>query len=360
MKDDADDGILRHSPPSQPFTPPPGTDHLADIEAHVAQHFGAVRGVFHELVSDLVHVDLLFVEIGPEHPWITVVTSGMSDLPMAVPAGSTAPPRIELVLRLMANHPLDQAAWQDERHYWPFRHLKQLARMPHQLATWFAAGQTVATDPPTPVAPGEDFCGFGFVELLNPAARELRAADGTTIAFLQVVPLYREELEWKLAQGPKANALADLFDSEALRLAYHGRPPLRGKAWDARVAGLVELQRRGRRLVLGMAIGLGLLSLAEVAAGWADDAKVRWARLCFGLSLAWWLAEGRVWARWLWVVLGGLGAVASGVVVATIGVSNWRTVHLAAASPVLAGVALGLVFAPSVRAWYLGLRLRSR
>ncbi len=348
---------IRHGDRTKPFAPPEGASHLDEIEAHVKRHFGACDTVWHEMISDLVHLDVLVVEPTEERPYYTLVTSGMSDLPMRVPDGSTDPRRVELVMRAMPPVPFDNESMRDEAVYWPVRHLKQLARMPHALDTWLAVGQTVSTDPPEPVAPGIDFCAFGCLELLDPAARRLRAQDGTEIAFLQVVPLYREELDWKLAEK-RPGALDVLFTAEILRCAMAERPRL-GEPGPAAWADVGS--PRGRRIVLAIAVGLGVLGVLDAAASYADLGKLRISRCGLTVMLAWYLTQGSAWARWIVVALQTIGVVAGIVLFVQKGWQpTWLQLQLAVASPVWLASAVLLAFAPSVRAWFAAHRPPSK
>ena len=339
---------IRHQDPHKPFTPPSGKSHLEAITAHVEQHFGKVDRVFHEAISDLVHLDILIVEPTAEVPYLTLVTSGMSELPMTVPAGEIGPRYAELVMLLMPDHPMDQESWQDPKNYWPIRHLKQLARMPHTLDTWLAAGQTVSTDPPEAVAPGVPFCGLGVLEVLDPAARRLRVDDTVEIGFLQVVALHPEELQAKLAGD--AGSLAELFDSEVLRVVFNTRPNLFSGSPEV----LLARMRRGGRLIVLAGCLLALTSVADLLSCYADGTRLVWGRFAFGLSLAWWVGEGKVWARWVAVVLMGLGVVGAAVLLNRAGFASYRLLMLAASIPIWIGVAVLLLVPPSVRFWYLG------
>ncbi|MBK9387913.1 MAG: suppressor of fused domain protein [Planctomycetes bacterium] len=82
--------------------------HLAAITAHVEKHFGKVALVFHELISDELHLDVLLVAPCEDRPCWTLVTSGMSEKPMSVPAGETAPRRAELLMTLDPGWEMDR------------------------------------------------------------------------------------------------------------------------------------------------------------------------------------------------------------------------------------------------------------
>ena len=96
--------ILVHSR-QKDFTPPQGEEHIEAIGAHIERHLGPVSGVFHEIISDLVHIDVHVVPANEQFPYLRLVTSGMSDLPMTVPAEVDAdvPRYMELMVTLPAD-----------------------------------------------------------------------------------------------------------------------------------------------------------------------------------------------------------------------------------------------------------------
>ena len=184
--------------------------HMAAIEAHIEAHIGPPNMVYHEIVSDLVHLDVHVVEPTPERPFRTLVTSGMSDLPMALPPGVDISPRAELLLCLPPEWSLDADSLADERRYWPIRWLKILARLPHTYNTWLAPSHTVPNgEPPTPFAPDTRLCAMlvSSPMLFGEGVHHLRVGEDTSISFYSAVPLYKEEMDLKLTRG--FNALLD-------------------------------------------------------------------------------------------------------------------------------------------------------
>lgn len=334
-----------------PFQPPGGEEHLEEITAHVERHFGPVARVHHELLSDHVHLDVLVVEPTAERPWYVLVTSGMSDLPMPVPKAGSGPRHAELVVMVSPPESLAEAALADEANYWPIRHLKRLARLPHALGTWFGPGHTIADDPPEPVAPGVPFCGFGVLELLAPEARRLRTRDGLEIAFWQLVPMYRDELEWKLLQADPG-VLTELFDAPALRLAMNERPSLKGAAYDARVQHLVDGAEAGRQVLWAIAALVGALAVIDAVACLADGARLPLSRFALTLTLAVQLGQGRRWAYWATLALQVVGIVMGVVVLLRDGLASWRMIGLGLAVPLWAAMVAALLLLPSVRAFY--------
>ena len=186
--------IYRHKERSIPFQPAAGDpEHIERISEHIERHFGPVAGVYHELISDLVHIDVHVVNPTPQRNCYTLVTSGLSEAPMSVPEGLEALRFAELFIQLPPTWPLHELnkvaarrreespaeAAAAERWYWPIRWLKTLARLPHEYDTWLGEGHTVPNgDPPEPYAEGTALCGAMLVEptLVPPGRRGAGAA----------------------------------------------------------------------------------------------------------------------------------------------------------------------------------------
>ena len=201
--------ILRHGAREREFQLAIGDeDSIERISAHIEEHIGPVAVVFHELISDLVHVDIHMVAPTAERPYHTLITSGMSDLPMTTPAGADLPRYAELIISLPPEWRLTQEAFNDERNYWPIRLLKTLARLPHEHETWLGFGHTIPHngDPAEPYAKNTELCCalLSQPQLIPEPALGITVDDEKTIWFYSVVPLYRDEMEFKLKKGSDA------------------------------------------------------------------------------------------------------------------------------------------------------------
>jgi predicted Zn finger-like uncharacterized protein len=226
--------IWRHGPRTKQFTPAFGDEAtIHAIDEHITRHLGPVAGVFHELVSDLVHIDIHMVAPTDARPYHTLVTSGMSDRPMTVPTGAEEFRYAELMLCLPPEWPLTEEAFQDEVNYWPIRWLKILARFPHEYETWLGYGHTVPNgDPPEPYAPNTKLC---CALLLTPSLApkefaQLRVSAAKTIHFYALVPLYLAEMEFKLKHGVEAlaerlcaNDVTELLDVKRVNVCKGSR-----------------------------------------------------------------------------------------------------------------------------------------
>ncbi|MCA8973725.1 MAG: suppressor of fused domain protein [Planctomycetes bacterium] len=320
-----------------------GGDHLEAIRAHVERHFGPVTMVWHETVSDLDHLDVLVVEPSDDRPLWTLVTSGVSERAMTVPAGVATPRFAELVMHVAIGHPMRQDALQDERNNWPIRQLEQLARRSRESGTWLGPGQTIAGDPPRPVAPGVPFCAMAIVELLEPEVRRLRVGDDKEIAFYQVLALHPEELRARLAGELD---LEEMFDDDVLRAIYNTRPPL---LLDAAEIGAAY--RRGQLLTRIAVVLLGVTIAGDATGCLADGAALPWFRIGFGAVLLALILGGSGFARWFGIAMAVVAAVAGGFELLGAGLPTWRHVATAASIPLwLLGAGL-LWFGSVVGVW---------
>jgi hypothetical protein len=208
--------IYRHSEPTA-WQQPEGEACIEQISDHIEEHLGKIESVFHEIVSDTVHIDVHWVKPNADYPFHRLITSGMSDLPMQTPEGAPVPRFVELMMTLPPEWKIDQASFEDEKWYWPVRELKFLARLPHKYNTWLGFGHTVPNgDPPEPFAPGTKLCGAILVPSVTVPEKFhcLRIDAEKEITFYAVVPLHESEMNLKLNKG--IDELLTLFGNKDL------------------------------------------------------------------------------------------------------------------------------------------------
>ena len=179
------------------------------IEGHIQQYFGNFETVFHELSSPDIHVDICVVPPSEEHDYYTLVTMGMGAHRMNVPEelAEYKLERAELAIALPKDWKLKYEDMKNERWYWPIRLLKDLARLPIASDTWLGFGHTL--DQQEDFAENTKLCA---AILTDPQGTEDGSEvcilpSGEEVNFYQVIPLYWDELEYKLAHD--ADALLD-------------------------------------------------------------------------------------------------------------------------------------------------------
>ncbi|PYE47663.1 suppressor of fused domain protein [Paenibacillus barcinonensis] len=208
--------ILRHKQLEREFQ---STSYVEDkwlkrIETHADKYLGEAESVFHELVSDHVHIDVHVVRPTPERNYYTLYTTGMSALAMNTPEDAQEYEYAELVMCLPPDWPLLQEELDNSENYWPIRWLKTMARLPHDYDTWLSWGHTVPNgDPALPLSGNTDMCAFIVLPPLevHEDFLTLDMEDGQTVHFYAILPIYLEELEHKLEYG--LDALLDQFEA---------------------------------------------------------------------------------------------------------------------------------------------------
>ena len=175
-------------------------EEMEAVEEHIEQYFGKFENVFHELVSPDIHVDICIVPPTEERDYYTLVTMGMGAHRMNVPEelAEYKLERAELAIALPADWKLDQESMKDEKWYWPIRLLKSLARLPINCDSWLGHGHTVENR--EPFADNTKLC---TATLIGPQGTEdgsevCTLPGGEEVNFYQVIPLYEDELDYKL------------------------------------------------------------------------------------------------------------------------------------------------------------------
>ena len=181
-------------------------EEMEAVEGHIEQYFGKFENVFHELVSPDIHVDICVVPPSEERDYCTLVTMGMGAHRMNVPEelAEYKLERAELAIALPADWKLDQESMKDEKWYWPIRLLKSLARLPINCDSWLGHGHTVENR--EPFADNTKLC---TATLIGPQDTEdgsevCTLPGGEEVNFYQVIPLYEDELDYKLEHDTDA------------------------------------------------------------------------------------------------------------------------------------------------------------
>jgi hypothetical protein len=188
------------------------TARFAEAREEVYQRFfGTAVNISHEVLPLIPHIDVhVYSRELSGRGCSTLVTSGMGDVEMRLPArAKDAPKRVELILYCSEPRQeyIDTMRW--------------LAHFPHDNKTWLSFGHTVPNgNPPAP------FWGSSVLDtiLLLPTVvkrdatlpQELKLA-GEPVHFLWVVPLTTAECELKLSKG--LDAILELFEQ-------HRHPPV--------------------------------------------------------------------------------------------------------------------------------------
>lgn len=184
-------------------------EHAEEINRHFEALFpNREEFVFHELISDLVHIDVNIMRPTGEKPYYVMYTTGMSDLPMTLPEEIADREDLkygELFMFLPKEwNPGESGQLNSDMpdsEYWPIRLIKYLARFPHECDTWLGWGHTIPNGPDyEPICADSQMGGVVLVQI-GGGMGSMESEDGKKINFYMVVPAYREEIEFKLEYG---------------------------------------------------------------------------------------------------------------------------------------------------------------
>ncbi|MEG0592910.1 MAG: suppressor of fused domain protein [Coprobacillus sp.] len=190
---------------------------LNELEEYIADNFGDFKEVFHEIASPDIHVDIAVIEPNEKDDYYKLMTMGMGAHRMNVPAefDEYKLNYAELMICLPKEWDIQS---DDENKYWPIRWLKSLARLPIDCDTWLGYGHTIAVgENHETLSDNNKFEGIGLVEAMdkNNESAILIMNKKKVVRFYQLVPLYGEEMDYKL-KCQDIGKLLEKFDEKDL------------------------------------------------------------------------------------------------------------------------------------------------
>lgn len=209
---------------------------MKEYENYISKNFGNISKVYHELYSPDIHVDIIIIPPTPEQNFYKLITEGVGAYKMNVPemVKQFELERMELITYL----PPDWDMKIDKQYGWIISNLKLIGRLPISQDTLICSGQTVSYYNSDKIK-DNIFCA----SLLIPASNNKKQLDFRfdrkgKINFYQIIPLYKEELEYKLDNG--LEALIDVLDENQLDLVVDFNRPNYCKGYKSKDIKEVE------------------------------------------------------------------------------------------------------------------------
>lgn len=188
---------------------------IEEVDSFIGDMFGDYKNVFHEIASPDIHLDVCIIEPTKEEPYYKLVTMGAGAYQMQIPEKwqKYQLDHAEYVIYLPGDWNIDSS---EDADYWPIRTLKDVARLPIWSHTWLSFGHTVqAAEDGSAYASNT---GFNSVVLKFAENRKgdirMIMSSGKVINFYEIIPLYPEELKFKMEKG--ADALFGLLDEKKI------------------------------------------------------------------------------------------------------------------------------------------------
>ena len=172
---------------------------------HIETYVGKIGKSMHDQKFESAPLSVHIIPKVHGQEFSALVTSGLSFAPMHPPQPMEFFKYSELLLKLPLDWPLSPENLKDEKYFWPAGELFSLMKYIHSNQQWFCDMHTFGNgDPPLPFAKNTGLCGFLFMFPLisfSPEFCELKIDEYKSVIFLQLVPLYKEEMDYAITQG---------------------------------------------------------------------------------------------------------------------------------------------------------------
>lgn len=201
-----------------------------EITDFIEANFGEIASIGHETISECVHLDLAVIEPTPERDYYTVCTIGAGAYFAEVEASQRFDAWFreynEYVINLPSDWNVDKSGVAKEKDWWPFRWLKNIARMPAETGDCFALGHIVKIG--DELKEWSDINAFFFDYPLPDMAEEtaFTTSTGRTVGFLQLVPIGKEDVDFyakRLGYDAKAEHFYGVNMEDAADMSEYDR-----------------------------------------------------------------------------------------------------------------------------------------
>ncbi len=178
-------------------------EEIEALEEHIKEYFGDFPTVFHEIVSTDIHCDICIVPPSEERNYYTLITMGMGAHIMNIPHDLAIEDhgRAELLICLPPDWKVGENS---EEWFWPISLLKNLARLPINCDTWLGWGHSVDNQQAFADTTALEGSLLVYPEGVDDGAETCVLPNGDTVNFFEIIPLYREEMNFKIDNDTKA------------------------------------------------------------------------------------------------------------------------------------------------------------
>ena len=175
------------------------------LETYIEQQYGKIETVFHEIKSPDIHLDIYVVKPTEEEDYYKLISMGVGAYSMQVPEKmrNLGMDRAELVMYLPADWKIQSI---QEVDYWPIRMMKTVGRVPVRNHTWIGEGHSFGSEDGMPYAENTRLNSCFLLCARNRAGEicSQLLPSGKKVRFYQIIPAYREEMDYKVQNGSQA------------------------------------------------------------------------------------------------------------------------------------------------------------
>jgi len=173
-----------------------------EILEHVTKYFGTIQDTIIEIVpGSKVSVNIHIISPSMNKDFVTLVTTGMSDVSMGYSNEESEFKYAELLLKLPSSWVVGKENIEDKNYYWPLEWLRKVAHIPHIYDGWLAEGVILPNgEPPQPFALNTK---LSCIMVCHPREFGLDnvQVEQENINIYTLVPIYEEERNLALEKG---------------------------------------------------------------------------------------------------------------------------------------------------------------
>jgi tetratricopeptide (TPR) repeat protein len=170
-----------------------------EVIAHIEKYFGKINNFLHDDSCSEYPLDIAVIAPRKEHNYYTLITANMSNhevLESDDIDGNTC--HQELLINLPPDWKLGLSDWTEEKWCWPIRLITSLARQCIRHRTCISWGKTMELGGENTFSEDTKLCA---IVLLSPSifgdkSSTCKTQGAGSVEFYQVIPLYREELQF--------------------------------------------------------------------------------------------------------------------------------------------------------------------
>ncbi|EOQ28978.1 TPA: suppressor of fused domain protein [Bacillus thuringiensis] len=177
-------------------------DYHDEILEHVTKYFGTIQNTIIEIVpGSNVSVNIHIIPPSMNKDFVTLVTTGMSDVPMGYSNEESEFKYAELLLKLPSSWLVGKENMEDKNYYWPLEWLRKVAHIPHIYDGWLAEGVILPNgEPPQPFASNTNLSCIMVCRPKESGLDKVQVEQGD-INIYTLVPIYEEERNLALEKG---------------------------------------------------------------------------------------------------------------------------------------------------------------
>lgn len=192
------------------------------ILAHLEQHLGRRAGILRDSDAEQVHVDLVIFPNTEQRRFAVICTLGCSAVPLPVPTELSVYRHQEFFVCLPPDWPLPDSDRMDVTGWWPYRVLRDTARLPYQDGVFIAPGTAIPNgDPMEPYVADHPMVAMQvWTPIGQPDGFAQSDAAGLTVRFSQLLALTEAECGMRRSLG--AEGLLNILELEAPDFAMVG------------------------------------------------------------------------------------------------------------------------------------------